>query len=275
MGRDGAELHQHPDGDEEQRNEDVAERHELGERLVAVIRFRNDQTREERAQGEGCPGGGGAERGEGADENDRDQEELAAARFQDRRERARHDRAGREDDADHDERRLAERQEQPHRTAGRLPGEERQHQHDRHHAEVLENEDTGRETAVRRVDLSGVRQDLQHDCGAGQRNQESEEQRYPPVAQQRETHGQRRQHREGHLRKPADQNLTPHFPQAAERELDPDREQQHDHADLGEALHILRIGHKRERIGAQQNPGDDEAGQGGELEAMENQNDQQ
>src|SRR6266566_1913167 len=93
--------------------------------IWAVIRFRNDQPREERAQGEGCPGGGGAERREGADENDRDQEELAAARLQDRRERARHDRAGGEDDADHDERRLAERQEQPHRTAGRLPREER------------------------------------------------------------------------------------------------------------------------------------------------------
>ena len=128
---------------------------------------------------------------------------------------------------------------------------------------------------MRRVDLAGVRQDLQHDRGAGQRNQKSEEQRYPPVAQQREAHRQRRQHREPHLRKPAHQNLAPHFPQPAERELDADREQQHDHADLGEALHILRIGHEPERIGAQQNPGDDEAGQGGELEPMENQNDQQ
>jgi len=43
------------------------------------------------------------------------------------------------------------------RTAGRCPREEGQDQHDRHHAEILENEDAGREPAVRRVDLSGVR----------------------------------------------------------------------------------------------------------------------
>src|SRR5439155_22541595 len=80
---------------------------------------------------------------------------------------------------------------------------------------------------------------------------------------------------EAHLRETAHEDLAAHLFQPAERELDADREQEEDHPDLGEPFHIPRIGHEPEGVRAEQNAGDDEAGERGELESMENQNDQQ
>src|SRR5437773_1395760 len=109
------------------------------------------------------------------------------------------------------------------------------------HAEILKNQDAGRETAVRGVDLTGIGQHLQHDGGTRQRDQEREKQCHPPAAQEAEADRQRRQDRKTHLRETAGENLPPHLLQPAERELDADREQQEDHADFSESLHIVRI----------------------------------
>jgi hypothetical protein len=151
---------------EEQRDEDVAERHQLGERLVAVIGFRDDETGEKGAERKRRPGRRGAERGERADEDHRDEKQLAAPRLENLRQRARHDGPCRDDHPDHDERGLAERDQEPGCAALRLPGEERQHEHDRHHAQVLEDQDRRRQAAVRRVDLALVGHHLEHDGGA-------------------------------------------------------------------------------------------------------------
>jgi hypothetical protein len=91
--------------------------------------------------------------------------------------------------------------------------------------------------------------------------------------QKSEPDRQRGKHREGHLRETARQDLPPHLAEAAERKLDADREQQQDHADFGETFDVLRIGNESEGIGAEQDPGNDKTGQGGELESMKNEND--
>jgi len=176
-----------------------------------------------------------------ADQNDGDQKQLAAAGLENLREGARHNRARGNDDPDDDKRCLSQRHEQANHTAFCLPREEWQHQHDRHHAEILKNQDAGRETAVRGVDLTGIGQHLQHDGGTRQRDQEREKQCHPPAAQEAEADRQRRQDRKTHLRETAGENLPPHLLQPAERELDADREQQEDHADFSESLHIVRI----------------------------------
>ena len=176
MVSDDVELHEHADRDEEQRNEDVAERHELRERLVAVVGFRDDETCEKRAQRERRAGRRGAEGGERADEDHRDEKELAAPRLQDLRKRTRDDGPRRENHADDDERGLAQRDEQPGHAALGLSREEGQHEHDRDHAQVLEDQDSRRQPAMRRVDLAFVRHHLEHNGRARQRDQESEEQ---------------------------------------------------------------------------------------------------
>src|ERR1051325_6406830 len=55
---DRVELHEQPDRHEEQRDEDVAERHQLGERLMAVVRLRDDEAGQERAERERRAGSG-------------------------------------------------------------------------------------------------------------------------------------------------------------------------------------------------------------------------
>src|SRR2546426_7731790 len=74
------DLHEHADRDEEQRNEHVAERQELGHRLVAVVGLRDDEARQKRAQGERRARRRGSQGREGPDQDDRDQEQLPAPR---------------------------------------------------------------------------------------------------------------------------------------------------------------------------------------------------
>ena len=74
---------------------------------------------------------------------------------------------------------------------------------------------------------------------------------------------------------PANQDLPAHFAEPAERELDPDREEQQDHADFGEPFYATHVGHEPERVRPQQYAGHDEARQGRELDPVERQDDQQ
>jgi hypothetical protein len=269
------ELHEHPDRDEEERDEDVPKRHQLGERLLTIVRFRDDEAREKCAQRERGSRRRRAERRERPDQDHRDQEQLAAAGLEDRRQDPRHDRAGRDDHAHHHQGRLPQREQQGDDSPFGLAGEERQDQHDRDDAQVLEDQHARRQASVWRIDLPVVGQHFQHDGGARERDQKSEEQRDAPAAEKRESYAERGEHGERHLREPTGQDHPSHLPETAQRELDPDREQQEDHADFGESFHILRIGDESQRVRTQQNPGDDESRQCREFEAVENQDDEE
>jgi len=78
-----------------------------------------------------------------------------------------------------------------------------------------------------------------------------------------------------YLQSPANQDLPAHFPEPAERELDPDGEEQQDDADFGETLYAMDVGDEAEGVGAQQYAGHDEARQGRELDPVERQDDEQ
>jgi len=70
---------------------------------------------------------------------------------------------------------------------------------------------------------------------------------------------------QSYLQSPAHQDLPAHFPEPAERELDPDGEEQQDDADFGEALYAMYVGDEPEGVGTEQRAGHDEARQGGSL----------
>jgi len=80
---------------------------------------------------------------------------------------------------------------------------------------------------------------------------------------------------QSYLQSPAHQNLPAHFPEPAERELDPDGEEQQDDADFGEALYAMYVGDEPEGVGTEQRAGHDEARQGRELDPVERQDDEQ
>src|SRR5439155_9061033 len=102
--------------------------------------------------------------------------------------------------ADNDEHRLAESQEQRSGTAARPPGEEREDEHHGHDAQVLEDQHSGSEAAVGSIDLALIGESLENDGGAGERDEEAQEQRHPPA--EMEGHGEHATegHREADLR---------------------------------------------------------------------------
>jgi hypothetical protein len=59
--------------------------------------------------------------------------------------------------------------------------------------------------------------------------------------------------------------LPAHLAQPAERELDPDREEQQDHANLGEAFDALHVGDETERVRADEHAATMNPGRAGRL----------
>src|SRR6266851_5945845 len=160
-------------------------------------------------------------------------------------------------------------------SAPRPPREKREHEHHGHDAQILENQDAGGEPAVGRVDLALVREALEHDRGTGERDEEPQEDGHSPVGAQ--GHGQetREHHGERYLRAAAGDHLPPHLAQPTKGELDPDGKEQEDDTHFREALHLARVGNQAERVGAEQHARNDEPREGGELDTVEYQNDEQ
>src|SRR5882762_6092294 len=201
--------------------------------------------------------------------------QLPAPGLEDHREGARDYGPGQHQHADDDEHGFAEREEQRSRPAARAPREKREHEHHGHDAQILENQHAGGEPTVGRVDLALVREALEHDRGAGERDEEPQEDGHSPVGAQ--GHGQetREHHGERYLRAAAGDHLPPHLPQAAQGELDPDGKEQEDDTHFREALHLVRVGNQAQRVRAEQHARDDEPREGGELDTVEDENDQQ
>ena len=101
---------------------------------MTVVGLRDHEPRQEGAEREGGAGFRRAERRQGAQQDDRDQEQLPAPRFQYFGEQAGHDGACEDGDADHDQGRFPQRQSELGGTVRRPAGEKRQRQHDRDHA---------------------------------------------------------------------------------------------------------------------------------------------
>ena len=107
-GRDGrrprrqdARVEQHSDRDEEERVEGVAERGDVGHGLVPEVGIRDDQSRQERSDGEREPDARGRERRAEHEEQHREKKELLAPRRGDRVKDARDHESRGEEHEDH------------------------------------------------------------------------------------------------------------------------------------------------------------------------------
>jgi hypothetical protein len=109
---------------------------------------------------------------------------------------------------------------------------EREQRHDRH---VLEQEDRKRALAVVLLQVAAVFQDAQRDRGGRKCERKACDQRGAPVehASEQGEAGERRGG-EHQLRDAEAEDVAPHREQAAELELEPDQEQQHHDAELGD-----------------------------------------
>ena len=162
---------------------------------MAIVGLRDHESRQEGAQGERCPRRRRSQGGERPDQDDRDQEQLPTPGLEDLGEGARDHRPGEHQHPDDDEHRLAEREEQRPGTAAGPSGEKREHQHHRHDAQVLEDQHAGREASVGSIDLALIGESLEDDGGAGERDEEAQEQRHPPA--EMEGHGEPGTERDG------------------------------------------------------------------------------
>ena len=125
------------------------------------------------------------------------------------------------------------------------------------------------------VDVPLFGQQLQDDCGAGQCGQETKEQGHLPSRRPGCGGGRGGGHGEPHLARASDDHLAPHLAEPAERELDPDREEEQDHAHFGEALDPMHVGDQAERVGPEHHARHDEPREGRQTQAVEDEDDDQ
>ena len=141
------------------------------------------------------------------------------------------------------------------RVAGR--GHQRHQREQRHHRHVLEQQDREGALAVSLLQVAALLQDAQRDRGGGERKREAGDERAAPV----EPAGEQRKARNG---EPGDQDLRDaeaedvlaHGEQAVEFQFEPDQEQQHHHAELGDGEDALGRRENAEPVGADDHAGD-------------------
>ena len=266
-----ADVQQHADAHEEEADEHLVEGQHVAGGLDAVLALADDEAREEGAQGQAEADAAGEPGGGEADGDDAGDEELAAACAHHGVQQAGHHEAGHYVDQHQQDQHLAR---QPEQVAGQVLRLARQHggeQDHGHHDHVLEDEHGRDGPPVRGAHGGLLLQQLQHDGGAGKREQEAQEQRGRPgdVPQPRE----QRRDPDGaqHLRPAADEHYGPQRGQRPQAELDADHEEQEDDSHLGQQLHLVALRHQPQPVRTEDGAGGQEAQQRGQLEAPEQQ----
>ena len=263
----------HADAHEEQREQQAAERLDVGFELMAVGRFGEQHAGKERAERHRHADDLHQQRGAEHDQQRGRGHHLARAgprkQAEERieqiaaREHQRGDRAG-------DQRGRARGLGHAHvRARFGARGHQRHQREQRHHRHVLEQQDREGALAVILLQMAALLQDAQRDRGGGERQRKAGDQRAAPVEQA----GEQRQPRDGepgdeHLRDAEAENVAPHGEQAVQLQFEPDQEQQHHHAELGDAEDALRSREKAEPVGADDHPDDqvgDDRGEPGEA----------
>ena len=154
-----------------------------------------------------------------------------------------------------------------------MPGQRRHEQDHRHDAQVLEQQHADDELAVRGVDLAPLGQALEHDRRARQRDEKADEERLWRAGAPRGCNGRRRGRGQPDLDPAANRQDLPQPAKFAEGELEPDGEEEQDDADLGEVANLLCVADPAEPRRPQRRASDDEAGDGGQVDAAEDQHD--
>jgi hypothetical protein len=164
-----------------------------------------------------------------------------------------------EPEDDHDsEYRLAERQDQG--KADMLLGlgaEDADHEENRHHGEVLEEEDREAGAADRARQLAPLDQELHDDRGRGQREAGAQHDRGGRAVAELPGDQADDGARDQHLERAEAEDQAAHLPQARERQLEPDHEEEEDDAELGQTPDAVEI--VDHHIGERLDPVGDEA----------------
>ncbi|CAA9315209.1 MAG: hypothetical protein AVDCRST_MAG16-403 [uncultured Frankineae bacterium] len=254
-----ADVEQGPDRQEEGRGEQDLQRQHLAQRVRRVTRLADDQPGEEGAQRHRDPGQGGQVGGAQAQRDDREQEDLGRARPGDGLQHRGHHPA-RDHERDRDDRRGGRESADQSAGPAAVPvAEHRQQEHHRHDGEVLEDQQSQARLAGRRAGGAAVGEQLEHDGGRGQRDEQAGEQRRAQVDTGQHEHAGDHGDRAEHLQRPAEQHQPADRHQPADGELDADREQQQDDADLGGGVDHLALADDGQRVRADQHARQQEA----------------
>ncbi len=171
-------MKQHADGDEEDAREVIPERRDLGDDVVAVFRFGDDDPGEKGAQRQREAEAVGHPRSAEAEQHHEEKKHFAVPEADDLVEEERHDLARREIDAEEPQHRLAQGDEHRDRrddARGARFSQDREHEHHGYDCDVLKQKDAGVEPSMRRVELGAVGVHLEHDGRAGEGRKEAEE----------------------------------------------------------------------------------------------------
>jgi hypothetical protein len=126
---------------------------------------------------------------------------------------------------------------------------------------------------VRGVDLGALDVALEHDGRRGEGEQEAEEEGLAGGAAERVSHGGDQRHRQRDLQPAPDEHQPPHLHDAAQRELQPDGEEQEHHADLGEEVDGLGLADESQPVGADDDARNHEADDGRQAQSAEQEGD--
>ena len=142
-------------------------------------------------------------------------------------------------------------------------------EHERHDAQVLEEQDGDDDASVRRVELPAVVVDLENDRRRREREQRAEEDRQPRLVPTGEPATQR----DGgdgrdHLQPAAADDPFGRCDDARERELEADREEQQDDADLGQRADGVGLTDEPQPVGPDGDAGEQKADDGRNAQAL-------
>ena len=242
-------VEQHAHGDEEQPEQDVAERADHRFDLVPVFGLGEHHPRQERAEGERQTGDVRHPRRGEHHQQHRQREQLTQAAMGDLVKQrpqqpapGRQHRHDREHAADH-------RHDAATQLEAILSGHQRATQgEERHERQVLEQQHAEREPPVRAVEFGALGELLQQDGGRAHRHRAPQHDRDEP--RNAEQVPEECEHAGGgdDLGGSKSEDLAPHGEHAWQRELQPQREQQERHAELGQQSRRTRIRHHAQRV---------------------------
>src|SRR5581483_6741101 len=269
VGAHERDIEQHADGKKEDAAEAVAQRQQIRDHLMAVFRFRQQQSRDKSAErerdaeliGEEC-------RREGNEQNEK-REKLAASEQRDLVEQPRQSVARRAHDHGDREQRLGERTEQDHGGDRRRRAEGGDQQRHRNERQILHHEHAGRDPAVQRVGLAAIGKDSEDDGGAAVDDEKTVENRY---RDRQAEGGDDRGHdskREKDLQQPRPRGIAAHRGELGERHVESDGKQQDDNADVRDRRHRRHVAHELEPVRADHHAREEKADNGGKSDTLE------
>ena len=268
-----AQVHEHADGDEEDAVQGVPEGEDVREHLQPVLRLGDHQAGDEGAQGQGEARHRAGKGGPQDHQDDGDEEDLPAACAHHEAQEGGDEKPGRQDDGPHGQHRDAQDLDKPEE-AGALPvGQDRDQEHDGDDAQVLEDQNPERDLRLGRHQLAPLGVDPQDDGGAGEGDQESQEEGLGPAEMEGEAGQEGQQRRAEDLEGASQEHLPPHPGEAREGELDADGEEKEDDADLRQRLDLVAAADEPHAMGPEDDPRDQEPDDDGLAELLEKEDD--